>query len=333
MQATSDPITHKAAFDIPDTALIQITTEPIFHRVTFTVPNNAVRGWLYLYLYPPLNGPDNQNTIYYYDGIVLVEGKFSDGMPEFNDSKAANGTWNNKSFTNLLRNGSAELSGPRVNPWVDKYTRSVPFLSGNASIVLDALLDQQGTSWYFRSAFSSMYQTFWSKFAAGKIFLLSFYAYEILQYLTLVAIFGVLLKIVTGWKSLPWDIALPFVLSALFMWGSAFLRGAPELSNFMNVIPWARYALPSIIPTSVFICVGWLTVANVLRKFGLTSTHFDYSFLALMVSLNIFTVLSIDAYLSGQSRTAFDVLFLITLFAMFCAVALGSKLSQKNTQP
>jgi hypothetical protein len=331
IQATSDPITHNAAFNVPDTTLMQITTEPTFHTVTFRIPDNAVRGWLYLYL--PPNGLDNQNAIYYYDGIVLVEGKFSDGSPEFNDNRAANGIWNNKSFANLLRNGSAELSGPRAYPWVDEYSKFIPTVSGRASLILDAAIDQKGTSWYFRSAFSSMFQTFWSKFAAGKVFLLSFYAYELLQYLTLLAALGGLLRVVIGWKSLPWDIALPLGLSMVFMWGSTFLRGAPELSNFMNVIPWARYALPSIIPTSIFICAGWLSIANVLKRFGFTDVYFNYGFLALMISLNIFTALSIDTYFSGQNRTTFDILFLITLFAMFCVVALGSKLVQKNTQP
>ncbi len=331
IQASSDPITHQAAFNIPDTALIQLTTKPVFHKVTFTVPNNAVRGWLYLYL-PPTNTPDNQTAIYYYDGIVLAEGKFDEGVPAFDDSSATTGTWNKKPFTNFLRNGSAELSGPRAYPWVDEYSRFVPTISGRASLILDAVIDQKGTSWYFRSAFSSMFQTFWSKFAAGKVFLLSFYAYELLQYLTLLAALGVLIRVVIGWKSLPWDIALPLGLSMLFMWGSTFLRGAPELSNFMNVIPWARYALPSIIPTSIFICAGWLSIANVLKRFGFTDAYFNYGFLALMISLNIFTALSIDTYFSGQNRTTFDILFLTTIFAMFCVVALGSKLVQKNTQ-
>jgi hypothetical protein len=178
-----------------------------------------------------------------------------------------------------------------------------------------------------------MFQTFWSKFAAGKIFLLSFYAYKLLQYLTALAALGVLLRVVIRWKSVPWDIAFPFGLSMLFMWGSTFLRGTPELSNFMNVIPWARYALPSIIPTSIFICAGWLSIANMLKRFGFTAACFNYGFLALMISLNIFTALSIDTFFSDQNRTTFDILFLITIFAMFCAVVFASKLLQKNTQP
>ncbi|MCJ7434054.1 MAG: hypothetical protein MUO77_11255, partial [Anaerolineales bacterium] len=274
-----------------------------------------------------------ENSIIYYDGLVLTQGKFSEIPPVFVDKNVDTGIWDGNEFTNLLRNGSAELSGPRVRSWVDTYTRSIPNLGGKISIVLDALLDQQGTSWYFRSAFSSMYQTFWSKFAAGKVFLLSFYAYKILQYLSLLAILGVLLRIVVDWKGLPWDIAVPFVLSVLFMWGSTFLRGTPELALFTNVIPWARYAFPSIIPTSVFICAGWLSIANVLKRFGFTDAQFYFSFLALMISLNIFTALSIDSYFSDQNRTAFDILFLITIFAMFCAVALVSKLAQKNTKP
>jgi hypothetical protein len=135
-----------------------------------------------------------------------------------------------------------------------------------------------------------------------------------------------------GWKNLRWDIALPLVLSTLFIWGSSFLRGTPELGQVTNVIPWARYALPSIIPTSLFICAGWLSIANVLKKFGITNTHFYYVFLALMIALNIFTAFSLDIYFSDQNRTTFDILFLITIFAVYCVGVLGSKLTLKNPQ-
>jgi hypothetical protein len=323
---------NRTQLQILNSEHVQTSTQPTFHKVTFTVPDIAVRGWLYLSPKYDL-AQQSENSMIYYDGLVLAYGNFSETPPTFENRNASAGIWDGKEFTNLLRNGSAELSGPRVRPWVDIYTQFIPNAGGRISIILDALIDQQGTSWYFRSAFSSMYQTFWSKFAAGKVFLLSFYAYEILQYLTLLAIFGVLLRFFMGWKSLPWDVALPFALSVLFMWGSTFLRGTPELAHVTNVIPWARYAFPSIIPTSLFICAGWLTVAKVLKKFGFNDIYFYYSFLALMIALNVFTALSLDSYFSGQSRTTFDNLFLITLFAMFCAVALGSKLIQKNTQP
>jgi hypothetical protein len=330
IQATSDPITHKAAFDIPDTALIQITTEPTFHSVTFTVPDNAARGWLFLYL--PSNAGINQKATFYYDGVVLAEGKFNDGVPKFNDNSATNGTWNKKPFTNFLRNGSAELSGPRIYPWVDAYSTFIPTIAGKASLILDAVIDQKGTSWYFRLAVSGVFQTFWSKFAAGKVLLLSVYAYELLQYLTMFAALGVLLRAIIGWKSFPWDIALPFGLSMLFMWSSAILRGAPELSSFMTVLPWARYALPSIIPTSAFICAGWLSIARLLKRFGLTDVYFGYGFLAFMISLNIFTAFSVYSYFSDQTRTIFNILFLITIFAVLCLVVLVSKPAQKGTQ-
>lgn len=330
IQATSDPITHVAAFNIPDTALTQVTTEPTFHSVTFTVPDSAARGWLFLYFIP--NAPSKQKVTYYYDGVVLTEGKFNDGVPKFNDSSATNGTWNKKPFTNFLRNGSAELPGPRVYPWVDAYSTFIPTIAGRASIILDAVIDQKGTSWYFRLAFSSIFQTFWSKFAAGKILLLSVYAYELLQYLTMLAALGVLLRAIIGWKSFPWDIALLFGLSMLFMWSSAILRGAPELSSFMTVLPWARYALPSIIPTSAFICAGWLSIARLLKGFGLTEVHFGYGFLAFMISLNIFSAFSVYSYFSDQTRTTFDILFLITIFAVLCVIMLLSKPAQKSTQ-
>jgi len=329
--ATFDEV-NRSQFQILDSEHIQITTQPAFHKITFTVPETAARGWIYLSpKYDPAQ--HSKNSTVYYDGLVLAQGNFSETPPTFDDKNASAGIWDEKKFANLLRNGSAELSGPRVRPWVDKYASSIPNIGGRISIILDALVDQQGTGWYFRSAFSSMYQTFWSKFAAGKIFLISFYAYEILKYLTLLAILGILLRIISGWKSLPWDIGLPFILSALFMWISAFLRGTPELANVTTVIPWARYALPSMIPTALFICAGWLNIAKALKKFGFTEAHFNYSFLALMISLNIFTALSIDSYFSDQTRTTFDFLFLVTIFAMFCAVALGSKFIQKNTQP
>jgi hypothetical protein len=325
--ATFDDETRTQFKALNEDQQVQLTARPKFYKIVVTVPATAVRGWIFLN--PVSKDSTAQNAFVYYDGIVLTEGVFSDTPPHFSDETAANGTWDNKEFTNLLRNASAELSGPRVRPWVDKYTKSIPNINGRVSVILAALIDQKGSGWYFRSAFSNMFQTFWSKFAAGKVFLLSFYAYEILQYLTLLALAGVLIRLL-NWKTFPWDIALPFGLSLIFIWASAFLRGVPELNNTTTVIPWARYALPSIIPVAVLLCAGWITLGKALKRFGFTEAHLAYGFLALMVSLNIYTILSINAYFSDQTRTSFDALFFITLFAMFCAVWLGSKTWRGN---
>ena len=303
---------------------VSLTTQPVFYKTTFIVPDTAIRGWIFLN--PLLSDSPTANLKIYYDGLILVTGDFSADPPRFDDATATTGIWDDKKFTNLIRNASAETAGPRVYPWVDEFTRVVPNLQGRVSIILDAFIDQAGTNWYFRSAFSSMFQTFWSKFAAGKVFLLSFYAYEILQYLTLLALAGIAIRLI-HWKTVQWDIALLFSLSIAFIWASALLRGVPELYYPTTVIPWARYALPSIIPVAFLLCTGWLNTGKALRRIGVTETNVQQAFFALMISLNIFTMLSITTYFSDQSRTAFNVLFIITLFAAFCAVWLIAKIA------
>lgn len=328
--ATFDDV-NRTQFKILDDETIYVTEKPTFHKVTFTVPEIAARGWIYLV--PGYNIAQTKSATVYYDGLILTEGSFTNAPPQFNNKDASIGRWDNKQFINIIRNGSAESSGPRVRPWVDKYTVSIPNVQGKVSIILDALIDQTGTRWYFRSAYSSMFQTFWSKFAAGKVLLLSFYLYEILKYLSLLAVLGILFGIITNWKSIPWDVVFPLGLSTGFIWVSALLRGVPELINATNVIPWARYALPSIIPTSLAICSGWLTIFYLVKRLGAVEAHFKYGFLALMLSLNIFTMLSLESYFSDQYRTAFDILFFVTLFAVFCAIWLVAKLIQKKPQP
>lgn len=232
--------------------------QPAFHAVTTTVSDDA--AFIQVYLRPSPHPAEQNGTTVYYDGIVLAEGeRAGDTVPVFDDVRGKRGTWNGTSLINLVRNGSAEATGPYVRSWIEgplhRYTRRSP------SQFLSSLLDWQRTAWVYRATAVSLLRSFWATFGWNQIGLPGVW-YWGLAVLTTLGVGGATVSLVRAGRcerSAPWIRSTIFLaIAALALWGNAYLRPHPVLSS--PYIPVARYAFPAIIPTVLGLAAGWWTV-------------------------------------------------------------------------
>ena len=86
------------------------------------------------------------------------------------------------------------------------------------------------------------------------------------------------------------------VLSLALSWIPTILRGIQSLQG--NIfIPSARYAFPSMIPTALALCAGWLAWAQIAeRRFNLPGWVKVVAFFAFFLLLDIAAVISIRLF-------------------------------------
>jgi hypothetical protein len=294
--------------------VVSVGTEPAFYAQTVTVPFEAIRATL-IVPGPVWEGPA---VHLYYDGFVMAEGSYPQAPPEFADASLTRGSWGGRSFTNLVRNPSIEESTLTVQPWVDRAVAKVPIVNGRASLILTSLLDWVGAGWYYRSAASQLFQTFWARVAAGNGRLPGIYDYDVLQWLSVVAAAGLAGLLWRRRATLP--LRLMFFLGTLFVaaWGAALLRGAPELINNNPVVPWARYAGAVIVISAFVICAGWHEVLRwISARCGLGSAFTPAAFLALMGGIASYSLLSFSAKYY-DAAIQLNHLILFALLILFC---------------
>ena len=272
--------------------LVMLTDDPAFYAFTVSLSEDIWRLWLTL---EPTFDPSGENISIYYDGIVLAEGlRPVDQPPQFSDIGGNIGMWGGQPFTNLLRNSSAEIAGPRIHPWVEKaIVKAFPSYS-TLSFTLYYLLDWQGTSWHYWAVGARLFRTFWGYFGWGNAPLLGHKPYRVLLAFTLLAFIGAGIYLYRHRKSLLWAVIFILSLSLLGIWMGAFVRGVSLFATNRLWLPVARYAFPAIIPTILILSVGWLEILRLFERYLRFPGWAQYAlYTGLLVTLNIWSLVSI----------------------------------------
>jgi hypothetical protein len=277
---------------------VQIGTAPQFFALTATVAPDALGAVVYLI---PLGqeGQPNNLTVFY-DGLILVEdARPLDVLPQFDDPMAKQGNWGGQVFHNILRNASVENAGLGVKPWVLEFYNKHPLAIPSPTLILSALLDWRGASWYFQAVGQTLLRTFWAKFGWGHVPLnLPFTSrpYSLLALLTLAGLGGSLIVLWRRRFVLPWGALLFLGIALAVVWGQTILRGFNSLIDYKYLfsIPVARYAYPAIIPTLLVLNAGWLEILRLLGKwFRIAPKVQLVAYFLFFVALDVISLISI----------------------------------------
>jgi len=219
--------------------------------------------------------PQNQESVCY-DGIVLAHGEFTLGEPPyFEDSYGGKGIWAGQSFVNLLSNGSGEQGWPRLQPGVSRLVYSSGLLYGaDPTLFIQSVLDWKRTGGVYGAVLNNLFQSFWARFGWNHVGLAESY-YSVLLIPTLLGLGGCVLLFIQSLVPahyFSWQRrTMAFLaLATLLVWGIAMVAYShPMLSNLPRIhIAVARYTYPTIIPTMLFLYLGWRAlVPNQWRRF------------------------------------------------------------------
>lgn len=243
---------------------VSLGTEPRFYTYTLTLSEEISRLWLAL---APGIKASEQDVDVYYDGLVLVIGNHPSGTaPNFGDARGESGDWGGKKFENLIRNPSAELSGPRVRSWLDNlWMRWFPEYE-RPSLFLTYLLDWSTVKWHYEVVGARLFRTFWGMFGWGNVPLIGHKPYRVLLYFALIGLLGAVLSVRSKVKYYNWEIFVFLGLSLLGIYALAFSRGAVHLFTDSFYLPVARYAFPAIIPTVLILSTGWWEIIKIINQ-------------------------------------------------------------------
>ncbi len=224
------------------------------------------------------------------DGIVAANGTYpTDAPPDFSDGAGRRGRWGERDFTNLARNGSAEMGWPLLSPGVVSL---IPSQAAELPLNLNARI-ASFWDWKFNRLFLSqtvrwLFVTFWSRFAWGAPGL-PVVLIGLLGILSALAGGGAVRHVGISARSYPmWQRHGLFV--CLFMGaavvGLAVLRLDPILlptscsEAWRRLLPNGYYVIPGIVPLMLVWFLGlrepapprwrrWLAAGCVLGLFSL----------------------------------------------------------------
>jgi hypothetical protein len=285
---------------------VEVGVEPSFHAFTMTLPiAEPHRVWISL---APTWRLSKESVTAYYDGVVLAQGaRPIDTPPQFQDLEAKAGEWGEQPFRNLVRNGSAELNGLRISPWIDDLgSRFLPDQT-RPSLLLTFVSDWSGAGWYYRLTGERLLRTFWGLFGWAHVPLLGHKPYRILAVVTGLGIIGALVGLGRRiWKRTgtpPWDAWALLALLLVSIWVAAGMRGAIYLASTRLYIPVARYAYPAILPSMFVLSLGWWEMLGWLpaREPGRNSMSVLRSgvIIAGLLALDVYAIISILSYYTG----------------------------------
>ena len=242
--------------------IIPLTNEPAFYAFQVLLPADTDRIWIYL----SPQAPESSLAHIYYDGLVLAEGRRPvNEPPRFDQVEGSQGQWGGQPFHNLLRNGSAELAGPRLFPWIDNL--GARFLPDRVhpSLLLASLVDAQGSRDLYPATAGHLFRTFWARFGWGHVPLNGEKSYQILFFITLLGLGGALLGVFIVGRRLPWDVIVTLGLVVLPTVLLALTRGGAYLDVAGYYFPSARYIYPVVIPLLLLFVCGWLEIFLLLH--------------------------------------------------------------------
>ncbi len=118
---------------------ITVTKTPTFHAATVQVPEDAAVAYFALEGNPG-SAPITEAGRLFLDGAIIALGDLpTDQPPQFDDTQGDTGNWAGQPVVNLLRNGSAAQSWPRIRTQAE----SLLFRAAERSptLILNGLLD------------------------------------------------------------------------------------------------------------------------------------------------------------------------------------------------
>jgi hypothetical protein len=279
---------------------IKVGVEPAFYAFQIWLPDKSnIRAWVSL---DPRSARKAADITIYYDGLVLAQGPRPVGkVPVFEDTSAQSGTWGGKSFDNLIRNGSAESAGFRVETWADNLGARILSGQGRPSMIVMALLDPDGSLWFYQASVDRLMRTFWGYFGWGHVPLRGSRTYLALAIITLVGLLGAAIWLVRRllqkrWD-LPWESMAVMGLLMAVLWMAAITRATVHIGVLQLYLPVARYAAPAIIPTTLTLSAGWLQIYDLVLGWSRKWIR-QYELLRFVVYLVAFTLFDIYAILS-----------------------------------
>jgi hypothetical protein len=239
------------------TQVVTVTAGWQFHAMTMTVSPQV--SALQVRLLSP-----GEEGMACYDGVVLARGEFPlNEQPQFDDINGDSGVWGGQAFMNILSNGSGEHGWPRLRPWVSSLLlRSGLLYSVDPTLFVQSILDCRRTGWIYLAQVDMLFRSFWARFGWNHIGLPDGY-YRVVLVPTVLGVIGAVLSfrhLMPGGHLRSWQrrsLAL-LAFSALLVWGGAVIGYShPQLAAFPISIVAARYAYPAIIPTVLFLFLGW----------------------------------------------------------------------------
>jgi hypothetical protein len=256
--------------------VFEVTAEPQFVAITGTLTTSEYKPFRVILAPSFQENNTNQAQLIYMDGIVLAQGEFPTSQPpEFDDDQGESGVWGNQSFINLLRNPSAERSGLRLRPVLDRITARLLPDQTQGSLVLTSLLDGIGARQYYASAAQWLLVTFWGMFGWAHVPLLNSPSVRMMAGFTLTACLLTLGWIGYSLKQRRKEMTkavneLLFLSLALILpWSSAVVRAPLYLGQVNLFLPVARYALAGFLPTIFLLNLGFVQFYRMLdRKFN-----------------------------------------------------------------
>jgi hypothetical protein len=278
--------------------VVELTTSPQFFAFQASLGGDAQRNFVSL---APLIQPLAAPLKVYYDGLVVAEGQFPlDQAPEFDDPSAQSGAWGGAPFRNLLRNASAETSGLRLRPWVDRIgVRILPDKGANQpSVTLYYLLDQAGAGQFQRTSLQVLFRTFWGRFGWGHVPLLHPWAYGLVLAAVLLGLAAALAAMIRLRKNFPWAAVVLLGLALLVLWLQTILRGSNYATQLRAIYyPTARYAFPVIIPSLLFLNLGWYEAGRWLKRLArLPDGFLPIAYTAAWLLFDLYALLSIALF-------------------------------------
>jgi hypothetical protein len=268
----------------------RITETPVFHAITATLAGETRRSWIILSLPASI---ENNGVGVFFDGVVLAEGSFPlTETPVFDNQGATHGLWGGHSFTNLVRNPSAEMVGPRIRLWIDRRQLLGSF--GRLSMILYAVRDLPGTGWYFRGTAANLVRTLWGRFGWNHVSYLGHKPYRVFLVATILGLVGGLKAAWRIRKNIPWELLVWLGMTIFIMGGLTIARGVFFLW-FTPFIPSARYLYPAM-PVIVFIlCTGWWEWLSFLTRW-LRPWVPRLIYISLFLGIDIYALVSLAYY-------------------------------------
>ncbi|GIV99967.1 hypothetical protein [Roseiflexus sp.] len=244
-------------------ASVDVDVQPRFVVWTFDAPP-VMRTMQVLMPAPtPMNG--EPPVTFFFDGLVVVQGKYpAHTPPQLNDTAIA-GHWNGQTVTNLVRNGSAEHGWLYLRPTID--SRAWPLVRRSPSRVLTSLLDfeRTGPIVLFNVVPDLTFRSLMT-FGWGEVEPEDRVWRNVLPIMMLALLLGFARAVVANaGNASPRRVAVAvFAFVGFLLWTNAALRILPAL--VAQPPPFPRYGFPAIAPLALVIAVGWLAWWPVHRR-------------------------------------------------------------------
>jgi len=231
---------------------LALDVKPKFYIFSVILPENISRGWLQTFATTDMN-----NRIFW-DGLFLVPGDLSKYSTEPNliGNTGKEVDWNGKVFSNLIRNGSGELTWPVISPTLSNHLgRNFNF----SSTYLWSVFDPRANGWYFRASLIHLFRSFWAVFGWSHIFLVGEKPYRFLFVISLLSMVGLALLLGKKKGIIDRKVLLIFLSMVGLQLAVVMLRGAGSWFT-STLIPAARYFFPVILPVTILLVMGWYSL-------------------------------------------------------------------------